>query len=79
MGLQHRIREARGALGISQEELARRTGVTLNTINRLERGVATDPHYSTLLNLAKALEVSPHWLYSGEEEETPAAPLAEAR
>jgi transcriptional regulator with XRE-family HTH domain len=58
LNLAGRIRSARKAKGITQEELARRAGVGLNLINRIERGVVTDPHYSTLAGLAGALDTS---------------------
>jgi transcriptional regulator with XRE-family HTH domain len=53
-----RVRAARKARDLSQETLARAAGVSLNLVNKLERGVITDPHYSTLHGLAGALEVS---------------------
>jgi transcriptional regulator with XRE-family HTH domain len=43
----------------------------LNVINRMERGVITDPHSSTLAKLAQALEVSVGELL---EEERPLVP-----
>jgi transcriptional regulator with XRE-family HTH domain len=52
-----RIRDRRKALNLSQEALARRAGVSLNLINRVERGETRDPHYSTLASIAGALEV----------------------
>lgn len=50
------LRERRKELGMSQEEVARRAGVSLNLINRLERGVVADPHISTLFGIASALD-----------------------
>jgi transcriptional regulator with XRE-family HTH domain len=52
-----KVRATRKAAGISQEEVARRAGVSLNVINRLERGVILDPHYSTLRGISSALGV----------------------
>jgi transcriptional regulator with XRE-family HTH domain len=52
--LGERIRDLRKTQEMSQEEVAQRAGVSLNLVNRLERGVITDPHYSTLVGLAKA-------------------------
>jgi transcriptional regulator with XRE-family HTH domain len=49
------VRTARKALHLSQEEVARRAGVSLNQVNRLERGEIVDPHFSTLAGLASAL------------------------
>ncbi len=57
MSIGDKVRATRKAAGISQEEVARRAGVSLNVINRLERGVILDPHYSTLRGIASALEV----------------------
>jgi len=42
---------------LSQEALAREAGVSLNLVNKLERGVVTDPHYSTLSGIARAVGV----------------------
>jgi len=44
--------------GLSQEALARRVGVSLSAINQLERGISSDPHYSTLSGIAAALNMS---------------------
>ena len=41
------LRAARSLLGWSQQDVADRSGVTLNTINNIER-VAVDPRKSTL-------------------------------
>ena len=57
MSIGDKVRATRKAAGISQEEVARRAGVSLNVINRLERGVILDPHYSTLRGIARALGV----------------------
>src|SRR5829696_1311686 len=53
-----RVRAVRKARDLSQEALAREAGVSLNLVNKLERGVVTDPHYSTLSGIARALGVS---------------------
>ena len=57
MALKDRIRELRKAQGLSQEKLARQADLSLNLIGRLEGGQVTDPHYSTLRGLARALGV----------------------
>jgi transcriptional regulator with XRE-family HTH domain len=61
-----KVRATRKAAGISQEEVARRAGVSLNVINRLERSVILDPHYSTLRGIARALGVPVEDLVSEE-------------
>jgi transcriptional regulator with XRE-family HTH domain len=53
-----RVRERRTASGLSQEQLARQAGVSLNALHKLEMGRITDPHYSTLSGIAHALGVS---------------------
>ncbi len=58
MDLGARIRAARRTRGLTQEELARRAGVSLNGVRALEQGGRTDPHFSTLSHLAGALDTS---------------------
>ncbi len=52
-----RIRAARKSAGLSQEALARRAELSLNSMGSLERGEALDPHISTLSGIADALGV----------------------
>jgi transcriptional regulator with XRE-family HTH domain len=68
-----RVRDAREARGLTQEELARRAGVPLNRVGRVETGAVTDPHYSTLSRIADGLGMS-----VGELLEAEPVPLAEA-
>ena len=72
MSIGERVRTARKALRLSQEAVARRAGVSLNQVNRLERGEIIDPHFSTLSGLATALDMQISELV-GE----PTVPLAE--
>jgi transcriptional regulator with XRE-family HTH domain len=51
-----RIKERRNALGLSQEKLAERAGLSSNFLARVEMGEKT-PSVRTLVQLAKALEV----------------------
>jgi transcriptional regulator with XRE-family HTH domain len=53
-----RVRERRTALGFSQENLAHRAGVSLNAVHKLEAGRITDPHFSTLSGIARALDTT---------------------
>lgn len=53
-----RIRARRLALGLTQEDLARRAGVPLVTVNRIENGHQR-PRRQTLLKLARALGAEP--------------------
>jgi transcriptional regulator with XRE-family HTH domain len=59
------VRAVRQARELSQEALARRADVSLNVVNRLERCVISDSHYSTLERLADALGVSVEELVKG--------------
>jgi transcriptional regulator with XRE-family HTH domain len=52
-----RIRRLRMKSGMSQEDLARRVGVTTHTIWRLENGGTFNPRLDTLRAIAKALGV----------------------
>lgn len=74
MSIGPRVRERRKALRLSQEQLASQAGLTWSAIQRLEAGQVTDPHYSTLLNIAHVLGTTIADLV-GEE---PAVPKASA-
>lgn len=66
--LGYRIRLRRLALGMSQEELAQKTGYnSRSSINKIELG-ETDLPYSKLLLVAKALGVRPSYLINLENE-----------
>jgi len=52
-----RIRTARKAVGLSQEEVARRAGLSLKGMGEIERGDIEDPHISSLMKIAGALSV----------------------
>jgi transcriptional regulator with XRE-family HTH domain len=56
--LQKRVKDLRIKLGLSQEELADKTGLSLRTIQRIENGESV-PRGDTLKRLAVALKVSP--------------------
>jgi predicted ATPase/DNA-binding XRE family transcriptional regulator len=53
-----RLRAAREVAGVTQEELARRAGLSLDAISALERGSRRHPYPSTVQALADALELS---------------------
>jgi transcriptional regulator with XRE-family HTH domain len=69
-----RIRQARKDAGLAQEAVARRADVGVNVISRIERGTITDPHYSTLSGIARALDTTVAELVG--EEESAGVPLA---
>jgi transcriptional regulator with XRE-family HTH domain len=52
------LREARERLGLTQEQVAERSGVHATEVSRIEAG-KRDPQVSTLKRLAAALEVAP--------------------
>ena len=52
--MENRIRELRKAAGVSQEELAKRCGVTRQTINAIENN-KYDPTLALAFHLAKTL------------------------
>jgi transcriptional regulator with XRE-family HTH domain len=56
-GLAKRLKQLRAERGLTQAALAKRAGVTLSYVGRLEIG-RHDPQLSTLRKLAKALKVT---------------------
>jgi transcriptional regulator with XRE-family HTH domain len=52
------LRDARKRLGLTQEQVAERSGVHATEVSRIEAG-KRDPQISTLLKLAKAVELPP--------------------
>lgn len=52
-----RIRAVRESRGLSIRDLAELAGINKSQIVRIESG-QSDPHYTTLLRIARALEVS---------------------
>jgi len=65
-----RIKELRVAAGMTQEELADRTGFFRTYMSRLETGAA-NPTFDALLTLAAALEVAPAALFEPPSEASP--------
>lgn len=61
-----RVKELRTERVMSLRELSELAGVSKDTIWRLEGGVSTNAHPSTIRKLAKALEVEPAELVKGE-------------
>lgn len=69
MTIAHRLRHLRTQRGLSQENLARKAGLSAAHINRLERGsrAKVGPHLETLKLLAQGLGVSLIELLDGVE------------
>lgn len=68
--LARNLSAARGALGMSQDQLATAAGVSRATVNQLEGGASAngDPRLSTVVSLASALGISPVILLLGRDE-----------
>ncbi len=54
-----KLKRLREDLALTQREVAERAGVSPATINKIEKGVVTGPHPSTVRKLADALSVEP--------------------
>lgn len=52
------LQKARLAAGLSLRKLEKRSGMSASQISQIETGRRADPGFSTVLRLAKALEVS---------------------
>jgi transcriptional regulator with XRE-family HTH domain len=57
-GLGTNLREARERLGLTQEQVAQRSGVHATEVSRIEAG-KRDPQVSTVERLAEAVEMKP--------------------
>ena len=53
------LRQAREEKGMSQEDLARQSGVSLETVRLIESGEAQDPERSAVHALAAAMGINP--------------------
>ena len=60
------IRQRRKELGLSQEELAKRCGVSRQTVNTIENN-KYDPTLSLAFKLARELEIRVDELFSAEQ------------
>lgn len=61
--LSRRLKEIRSEKGISQEELAYRSELTLSQIARIET-LKTNPTISTLFKIIRTLEIKPSYLFN---------------
>lgn len=69
-GWQHRIKERLKALGMTQDALARKIGVTRSAITHYLTGRRV-PSLSQFSKLAEVLEANPSWLQFGSPLESP--------
>ena len=65
-----RIRRRRMALGWTQQELAKVTGIPYPTLSRIEHGEQS-VHYERVVTLADALDVSADYLMNRTDDPTP--------
>lgn len=75
MAIGTRVRVRRLALGLTQQDLANRTGIPQTLISRIEREVIINPGAEMLKRLARALGCSIDYLvdlYDAEPAPTPA-------
>ncbi|WP_082815711.1 helix-turn-helix transcriptional regulator [Flavobacterium chilense] len=63
--LAKRLKEIRAEKGLSQEELAYRSEITLSQIARIET-VRINPTVSTIFKIARALDVAPSEIFNFE-------------
>lgn len=66
MTIHKRIRDSRLAMGLSQAELAKRTGVSQPTVANWENG-GHIPRHGAIKKISSALSLNEIWLLSGEE------------
>jgi SOS-response transcriptional repressor LexA len=69
MSLGSRLKQAREAAGISQRELARRSGLSQQLISKLENGLVEST--TEVFPFAEALGIDPRWLATGRGEMLP--------
>ena len=62
MTTSERIRQARKAAGLTQEQLAQKLGVQHSVISKYERGRVVNLKREKIAELASALNVKPSWL-----------------
>ncbi|MGC0155649.1 helix-turn-helix domain-containing protein [Chromobacterium vaccinii] len=72
-----RIRVERENRGWKQEQLARKAGIGRSTLSNIENG-GQDTTTEVFFALAKALKLSPIWLYTGSGPREQAVPEGEA-
>jgi len=64
----NRLRERRSILGLSQEEIGNRTGITFQQVQKYEKGLNRIA-ISRLYEFSKILEVTVDWFLEGFEEQ----------
>lgn len=57
MGIEY-IKEAKKKMGLTNEELSKRSGIPLGTLNKILSGHTSDPQFETVKALCRALNIS---------------------
>lgn len=65
MSFAERLKHARKAKGVTQEELAVMTGCSYPLLSSYERGIRCNPTACNLEAIAEALDVTMDWLWRG--------------
>lgn len=73
---QDRLRKAREHAGMTQSELAEATGVSLNSLNRYEKGQRS-PASDVVRAIAQATNVPLEWFYQDDTPQPPATPTGD--
>lgn len=73
-----RLRRARAAADISQDDLAKRIGATRSAIAQVESGISGSLNAENLVKAAHVLGKSANWLATGEGPEDSLEVIAEA-
>lgn len=62
-----RIKSAKAAASLTNEELAQKSGVPFSTLNKILSGGTTEPKLPAIMAIASALNVSTDYLIYGEQ------------
>lgn len=62
-----RLKAARLNCGYTQRELAARAGLSQQIVGAIEAERSKTPYTETIMALAKQLDISPAWIYFGDE------------
>lgn len=73
---QDRLRKAREHAGMTQSELAEATGVSLNSLNRYEKGQRS-PANDVVSAIAQATNVPLEWFYQDESAQPSTSPTGD--
>ncbi|MBF0808374.1 XRE family transcriptional regulator [Rothia nasimurium] len=73
---QDRLRKAREHAGMTQSELAEATGVSLNSLNRYEKGQRS-PANDVVSAIAQATNVPLEWFYQDDDTQPVAIPTGD--